>query len=935
MTSKRTLVFNERARNELRVVVALTVAFCAFCAFCESTRAQTPTPAQLSIGTDTILSSVEDTFNSIYFTGPYALTLVDGQTLRAVLVTKDVGSELHLGDGVRQGESWRLVANSPSWVGTIDVGSGNTLEIAPGVANPVGAYAQNNLLDFGKVNLYNGSIFKLPASDISALGIPLIGETQIGALSTDGINDSLHLADATVDVGIGQTLTVNNGLYVDAPAGLTKVGSGTLQFLVNGTERTLTTYDGVETITDVTNFNFGNTTIANGTLTLKSGAMDIRDADVRIDSFYVGSGATLDIQYAGAIELQGSAGDVVFAADDGSTINLFVDEFGSTSYVATTYNTYMLLGATTLNVDASVRGSQLPETMTVLSTRDVGQILFDDFASYDDILVVDNLLGKSYVVDEDLSTAEELVLKLKIDKGFGEIGATPNERALGSYLDRFVASDNYNDEEYLFLSALELGIDNGLSFRTATGELHASTVGFMYMNNFATTQTLFDMLRNNALVAYSGERSVAPMDYGGGNYGRNGSNRPNGYFGGPQGVYDQGPLYYNNDTNSYGPGVVPIGNTGAYSQQSGFNVPYEALSGGVYNGESYGSGVGGMSGGSFQGDGGYNGGVYNGGYNGSYNTYDSGYNFGWNGPREKSALELYRGQETTYGDPGTLIYSAWLAALGGAGHARVHKDAYGYNSKQAGFILGLDLFCSCDCRFGAYYTYQNNQMKNYAELGKVKTHDHQIGLYHQFGDETVYSIASIRGGYDRYKTFRSVHVYDFRDDLSAKYRGWNAGASFEHGANFAAKPFVFSPYASVDYNFFYRNKFTESSAVGSYFPLHVGKSNYHSLRGQIGGRVALDMYPGSQQLRLVLRAAYMHEFLNPMYGKTMMSFAELPNATGGFNVYGNSLGRDWAVIGGGLDWTPVPALVLFAKGDYVFNKYLRDPYCSAGLKYCW
>ncbi|MBQ9874510.1 MAG: autotransporter outer membrane beta-barrel domain-containing protein [Thermoguttaceae bacterium] len=874
--------------------------------------------SQLTIGSNTTRVTVEKAtvdsgekeYTSIEFAGPYALTLRDGETIKTILVSRQPGASLILGDGDVQGQNWRIASNNQSWYGSIVVETGNTLSVSGGVANPLGAYAQDNRTSsYGSLVLYNGANFQLPAREIGFNGVPINGETRIGALVTATHNDSVNQDPAVVNVGAGQTLSVENGLFVDPSSKLTKTGAGTLQFLANGTQKPTTTSSGVEVLSDITSFNFGDADIQNGTLTLKDGSMQVGDAEVHISSIHVRSGATLDVQYAGKIELEGSGG-VVFEADDDAVINLYVDKNDSTSYVATGDNAYMVLGATTLNIDSSVRGADLPETMTVFSARDVGQVLYNNDRSIKDIKVVDNLLGKSYVVDEEKSTGSTLALKLKRNDGFSTIGKTPNERELGNYLDRFVDSDSYNDDEYRFLRDLEENMSN-LDLSKITGELHASTVGFTYMNNLTATQTLFDTLRNNALVAYSGDSAVAPMDYEEGNFGR--GSQSNGYQALPD-SFDQQPLYYNTDTNSYGPGVVPISNTGAYTEQP-------VLDGGIYNGETYGTGTGGMSGGSFDPNG--------------YNTYDSGYNFGWTGETQASTLSTYRGQETTYGDPGTLIYSAWLAVLGGSMRAREHKSAPGYNGKQGGLLLGLDLFCSCDCRFGAYYGFQDNKLKNLAELGKLKTENHQIGLYHQFGDETIYNIASVRGGFDRYRTTRDVPITGGLDTLTAKYRGWNAGASFEHGANFAARPFVFSPYASVDYNYFHRNKFTETSSLNPMYALHVGKSDYHSLRGQIGGRVALDMYPGSQQVRIVAQGAYIHEFLNPTYGKSTMSFSGFGGSSGGFNIYGNSLGRDWALLGAGLDWTPVPALVLFAKGDYVFNKYVRDPVGSAGLKYRW
>ena len=888
--------------------ISALALLCALSA-CGTAAAQTK-HEQLTIGKTTNLDSISDDYSSILFTGPYALTLRDGQTLWTVLVSKETGAVLNLGNQEIQGQGWSIVTNNPSWSGTINVLSGNSLTVSSWAANPLGAYSETALTNYATTALFDGATLTIPAKEVGLLGIPAPGEIKIGELITDSLNDVANQDPAKLFIGENQTLVVEDGLDVDPNVGLVKTGSGTLELLANGTKSKMIAQVDSNTLVEVgpivSSFNLGKLSILDGTVNIADGAMDVDDAVIKASSIYVGDGAELDIERGGVIEIAGDPGDVVFTADDGSTVDFYIDGVDkATAYVATTYNTYMELGETTLDITSSVRRKDLPTSMTAFSTEGVGQTIYD----IADITVTDNILGKDYVVDPFKSTAEKLVLTLEKNDGFVSAGTTPNEKAVGAYLDRFVESDNYNLEEYLFLDILEDNLDF-LDLQHTTGELHASTVGFMYLNGLKTTQSLFDILRNNALVAYSGESSVAPMDYGASNY----PNNYGSYGGAAGGAFDNGQLYYNTDTNSYGPGVVPIETTGA-------SETYPMYQGGVYNGETYGSGVGGMSGGSY--------------YPPEGTPYEGGnYNFSWLGPREKSTLRTMRAQ-AQYGDPGTLIYSAWFAALGGSPDAKVHKQALSYNGKYLGFLAGLDLFCSCDCRFGAYYGFQHNELRNIDELGKLKTNNHMLGLYHQFGDETIYNIANVRGGFDRYKTIREINVLDYHDRLSAKYHGWNLGASFERGANFAAKPFVFSPYASLDYNFLFRNKFTETSTKDSGFALHGKKSNYHSLRGQVGGRVALDMYPGDQQLRVVGRAAYIHEFFDAMYGKTVLNFADMTNAPGSFDVHGNSLGRDWALLGIGVDWTPVPALVLFLKGDYLVNKYISDPWATAGLKYRW
>jgi outer membrane autotransporter protein len=169
--------------------------------------------------------------------------------------------------------------------------------------------------------------------------------------------------------------------------------------------------------------------------------------------------------------------------------------------------------------------------------------------------------------------------------------------------------------------------------------------------------------------------------------------------------------------------------------------------------------------------------------------------------------------------------------------------------------------------------------------------------------------------------------------LAAKYDGFNAGATFERGANFALQPFVFSPFVSVDYNFLYREAFEETSTSASGYALRSGSTNYHSLRGIVGARLFVDMYPGDQHFRIGVRGAYIHEFLDGMFGETNLSFAGLPTTE--FPIYGNALGRDWGLAGLGIDWAPIPAFLVSYHIDALLNEYVEDAYNSIGLSFRW
>ena len=832
---------------------------------------------QLVVDKTQSADSINDNVTSVVFNGPYTLTLINGQELKPVLLSKTAGAELVLGaSATATSKEWTISRNSPSWTGAIRVYDGMKLNLDPGASNPLGVYSETNLGSYGTLVLNNGATFEIPQV-IANNTHELLLETRIGRLETNYTQIKETMEYANVVVGSGQTLTVENGIDVSTYTGLLKQGKGTLQIEANG--------QGVLEPTGsngYTTIKLGDLIVDDGTFRIEDGTADVDKVDISVDSIVLGDGAKLDIQKTGSITLGGDSGDVVFDAQDGSTVNFYIDADGYTNYVASTYNTYITLGETTLNIDSDINASLVPEDLVVFSSGESSQTSYTPI----DLTIKDNILGKNYGVNLTKSNSNQLVLTLVDSPKFADFAPKGNAANAAKSLDDLIDSGKYSDAEYLLLSNLESAMST-LDWKYATGELYASEVGFHYMNNLMTRQALMNNLRNNSLVSYSesAASTVSPQDYDAGRIQTQNktTNAPIRY-GAANGAFD-GPLYYNSDTNSYSPGVVPTPTTG------------------IYNNERIG------------------------GY-GDPNSYgDAG--------RQFSSLTTMRGQ-AQYGDPGTLIYSAWFEALGSSLDARKHYSYYSYEAKQVGLLAGLDLFGSCDCRFGLYYGYQHNKLKSMSTIGDTETGEHQIGLYHQFGDEDVYSIGTVNLGYGRYDTRRYSQLLNDLSVVYSKHDTWNAGAAFERGMNFKMQPLTVSPYGQLEYNYFNRPKFTEHTRLGDEDPyrLYVHRGNYHSLRGQVGARVALDMYPGEQHIRIVGNAAYVHEFLDGIYGKTSVAYQGLPNASR-FDIYGNNLGRDWAILGLGAEWAPIPALDLFVRGDYILNKYTRNPGGSGGLKYRW
>ncbi|MBR2002747.1 MAG: hypothetical protein IJ991_01035, partial [Thermoguttaceae bacterium] len=367
----------DRSRRASRLLVL--AAALALGTTATSANAQTGT--QLTVDSNKSLAHIDGGVSSIVFTGAYALTLSDGQTLTPIFLNQASGAILNLGTGSTTGQTWRAAGNSPRWTGTTVLGSGNELVLGTDVANPLGAFATDGSTAFGTLELQNGATLKVaadapladpttPESPQPAQVSPKTNvETKIGALRTASNASGTQLADATVDVDAGRTLTVENGLSVDANVGLSKVGDGVLQLLANAPKTPVgpgTSGSGSgSTAKATTAFSLGRLNVGAGTFRIANGTGKVDDAQITATAIAVGNGATLDLRKAGTVQLAGNAGEVVFSAADGSTVNLYANANGSTAFQATTYNTYINLGAATLDVVSDLQGDAALKSLTV------------------------------------------------------------------------------------------------------------------------------------------------------------------------------------------------------------------------------------------------------------------------------------------------------------------------------------------------------------------------------------------------------------------------------------------------------------------------------------------------------------------------------------------------------------------------------------------
>ncbi|MBL9122163.1 MAG: autotransporter outer membrane beta-barrel domain-containing protein, partial [Planctomycetaceae bacterium] len=135
------------------------------------------------------------------------------------------------------------------------------------------------------------------------------------------------------------------------------------------------------------------------------------------------------------------------------------------------------------------------------------------------------------------------------------------------------------------------------------------------------------------------------------------------------------------------------------------------------------------------------------------------------------------------------------------------------------------------------------------------------------------------------------------------------------------------PFAALQYVYLRQNAFGEGDA--GVLNLAGRGTDTNSLRTLVGGRA---VFGSRGRLTPQLRAAWFHELLSD---SSLLNAHFAPIGGGAFNAQGLSLGRDWALVGGGLNWQLRGGWSLWGSYDTMVNARQTIHIGAGGLQYVW
>ncbi len=277
------------------------------------------------------------------------------------------------------------------------------------------------------------------------------------------------------------------------------------------------------------------------------------------------------------------------------------------------------------------------------------------------------------------------------------------------------------------------------------------------------------------------------------------------------------------------------------------------------------------------------------------------------------------------------VWTGWAEGYGLGGTAQSNGNAAAAEYGLGGTQFGLDRVLDPYTLFGLYGGYAGASVVLDAPSQSTEQNGGRFGAYLRRTHGRSYFIWIGGLGFDEYDSRRNLQFGGLRRTAEADYTGWQAASYLEYGLTFRRGLTELQPLLGLQYLYLRQSAFTETGAGAA--NLAVSGIDTHSLRLLPGVRLRRTFFThGGGRLAPELRASWVHEFLDTTSVVTA-GFAGTPGT--GFTVQGADLGRDWALLGGGLTWQANRHFSLFGGYDLQVNDHQVLHLGSGGAQYQW
>jgi outer membrane autotransporter protein len=204
-----------------------------------------------------------------------------------------------------------------------------------------------------------------------------------------------------------------------------------------------------------------------------------------------------------------------------------------------------------------------------------------------------------------------------------------------------------------------------------------------------------------------------------------------------------------------------------------------------------------------------------------------------------------------------------------------------------------------------------------------------VGSYYVGRSDNRYLLGVGGFEFDGYDSRRAIQFANLTAE--GENDGWKGYSYLENGVTYGDRRFAVQPFAALQYIYVRQNAFTETGAAAA--NLSVPGIDTNSLRSVLGSRVFGQSRRGyGRSITPEMRALWLHEFLETNTGFNTF-FSEVGG--GAFAINGLGMGRDWALLGPGLNCDLSSNWSAYANYDLMLNDQTTFHIGSGGVQYTW
>jgi uncharacterized protein with beta-barrel porin domain len=279
----------------------------------------------------------------------------------------------------------------------------------------------------------------------------------------------------------------------------------------------------------------------------------------------------------------------------------------------------------------------------------------------------------------------------------------------------------------------------------------------------------------------------------------------------------------------------------------------------------------------------------------------------------------------------TATRNTWAVGYGLGGHADSDGNATTLDYGVGGALVGFDTYWNRGHRVGFYGGYVGTGLETNAGTARNEINGGQIGTYIT-GRNDIHYYTIISGfQFDGYDSTRVINGGGLNLIAQGDYDGWQGFSYLERGfVLYSSGNWSCQPFGGLQYVHVRQNSFTETG--GDPANLSVEGLDEDSLRSLLGIRTQMLTLSGVRNITPELRAVWVHEFLDAD-SPVVARFAPVGGTA--FIAEGLNMGRDWALVGTGLNFHLGSGWSAQANYDAQVNEHQAFHVGSGSLQKIW